>query len=92
MKNHGIPEELYEAMFQKCEEFNLMSEDEKQEFKMKKDVMDRIKFGSSNNLSSTRVRFWRDYLKLFLHPDFNSPHKPQGFRYVPSSTSCLLLT
>ncbi|KAL1802530.1 hypothetical protein ACET3Z_031177 [Daucus carota] len=79
VKNHGIPEELYEAMFQKCEEFNLMSEDEKQEFKMKKDVMDRIKFGSSNNLSSTRVRFWRDYLKLFLHPDFNSPHKPQGF-------------
>ncbi|XP_063944295.1 2-oxoglutarate-dependent dioxygenase 19 [Daucus carota subsp. sativus] len=79
VKNHGISEKLYEAMFEKCEEFNSMSDDEKQEFRMKKDVMDRIKFGSSNNLSSTQVRFWRDYLKLFLHPDFNSPHKPAGF-------------
>ncbi|KAK1386150.1 Fe2OG dioxygenase domain-containing protein [Heracleum sosnowskyi] len=79
VKNHGISEKLYEAMFEKCEEFNSMSDDEKQEFKMKKDVMDRIKYGSSNNLSSTQVRFWRDYLKLFLHPDFNSPHKPAGF-------------
>lgn len=81
VKNHGIPEKLYEDMFEKCEEFNSMSDDEKQEFKMAKGVMDRIRFGSSNNLSSTHVCFWRDYLKLFVHPDFNSPHKPAGFRY-----------
>ncbi|KAK1365843.1 Fe2OG dioxygenase domain-containing protein [Heracleum sosnowskyi] len=80
VKNHGISEELYEAMFERCEEFNSMSDDEKQLFKMKKDVMDRIMFGcSSINMSSTQVRFWRDYLKLFVHPDFNSPHKPAGF-------------
>ncbi|KAK1385927.1 2-oxoglutarate (2OG) and Fe(II)-dependent oxygenase superfamily protein [Heracleum sosnowskyi] len=41
--------------------------------------MDRIRFGSSNNLSSTQVRLWRDYLKLFVHPDFYAPHKPAGF-------------
>lgn len=53
-------------------------------FKMKKDVMDRIMFGSSINISSTPVRFWRDYSKLFVHPDFNSPLKPAGFRYFHS--------
>lgn len=79
VKNHGISEKLYEAMFERCEEFNSMSDDEKQELKMKKDVMDRIIFGSSTNVSSTGVRFWRDYLHLFVHPDFNSPKKPASF-------------
>lgn len=84
VKNHGISEKLYETLFEKWEEFNSLPDDEKQEFKMTKGVMDRIRFGSSNNFSTRydKVRFWRDYLKLFVHPDFNSPSKPAGFRYV----------
>ncbi|XP_074344293.1 2-oxoglutarate-dependent dioxygenase 19-like [Apium graveolens] len=80
VKNHGIPEKLYEDMFEKCEEFNSLSDDEKQEFKTTNGtVLDRIRFGSSNNLSSTQVHLWRDYLKFVVHPNFNSPHKPAGF-------------
>lgn len=84
VKNHGISEKLYETLFEKWEEFNSMSDEEKQEFKMTKGIMDRIRFGSSNNFSSStdKVRFWRDYLKLFVHPDFNSPHKPAGFSEI----------
>ncbi|KAL8157587.1 hypothetical protein AgCh_002340 [Apium graveolens] len=79
VKKHGISEKLHEKMLEKCEEFNSMSDEEKQKLKMKKDVMDMMMFGSSINVS-TEARFWRDYLKLFVHPDFNSPKKPQGFR------------
>ncbi|KAK1385931.1 protein DOWNY MILDEW RESISTANCE 6-like [Heracleum sosnowskyi] len=84
VKNHGIPEKLYETLFEKWQEFNSMSDDEKLEFKMTKGVMDRIRFGSSNNFTTRydKVRFWRDYLKLFVHPDFNSPHKPAGFSEI----------
>ncbi|KAL8116571.1 2-oxoglutarate-dependent dioxygenase 19-like [Apium graveolens] len=84
VKNHGISEKLYETLFEKWEEFNLMSDDEKQEFKITtKGVLDRIRFGS-NNFSTRydKVRFWRDYLKLSVHPDFNSPHKPAGFSEI----------
>lgn len=85
VKNHGIPESLYDAMLEACQEFISMPDNEKQEFKTKKDVMDRIRFGTSNNLSSGKAGFWRDYLKLFVHPDFNSPHKPAAFRYTYTS-------
>lgn len=87
VKNHGIAEKVYDSMLEACENFISMADSEKQEFKGKKnDVMERIRFGTSNNLSLGKAGFWRDYLKFFVHPDFNSPHKPAGFRYtsIPS--------
>ncbi|KAK4340049.1 hypothetical protein RND71_041511 [Anisodus tanguticus] len=77
--NHGIPENLMKAVIDSTHEFFNLPEEEKLEY-AGKHVLDPIRFGTSFNASKENVFFWRDYLKVFVHPHFHSPTKPQGYR------------
>ncbi|KAJ0960685.1 hypothetical protein J5N97_001439 [Dioscorea zingiberensis] len=77
--NHGVPKSLMETMLNACMGFFNMREDVKQEYNGKH-VFDPISHGTSFNSSVDNVRYWRDYLKVIVHPHFHSPAKPSGFR------------
>ncbi|KAF5472343.1 hypothetical protein F2P56_009068 [Juglans regia] len=80
--NHGVPESQIKAMIKACGEFfNLTEEEIKQEF-AGKHVLDSIRCDTSFNAFVDKVLFWRDFLKVFVHPKFHSPSKPSGFRYL----------
>lgn len=76
--NHNVPENLMEMMMDACQRFFNLTEDEKREF-AGKHVLDPIRCGTSFNASVEKVFFWRDFLKVFVHPEFHSPKKPTGF-------------
>ncbi|KAJ7968276.1 protein DMR6-LIKE OXYGENASE 2-like [Quillaja saponaria] len=77
--NHDIPKTLMEKMFVEVFGFFNLTEEEKQEY-AGKHVLDPIRCGTSFNSSVEKVFFWRDFLKIFVHPEFHSPDKPAGFR------------
>jgi isopenicillin N synthase-like dioxygenase len=79
--NHGVPESLTKAMTHACGEFFNLTEEEKREFGGKH-VLDSIRCGTSFHASVDKVLFWRDFLKVFVHPQFHSPTKPAAFRYI----------
>ena len=81
MINHGVPESLTKAMIESFQEFFNLPEEEKQEFHGNH-VMDPIRCGTGFNPSMDKVNLWRDYLKCFTYPEFHSPNKPAGFRYI----------
>ncbi|KAK1288529.1 Thebaine 6-O-demethylase [Acorus calamus] len=81
--NHGVPERLCEGMLEACQDFFDLPEDEKKEYSGKH-VLDPIRCGTSFNPAVEKVRCWRDYFKVFVHPHFHSPEKPPGFREVSS--------
>lgn len=79
--NHGVAHSLMQAMVDAyCRFFNL-TEEEKSDVETHYGA-DRaqIKYGTSYNVGSEKVRLWRDFIKMRVHPDFHAPHKPQGFR------------
>lgn len=76
--NHGIPENLMKEVINGTEGFFNLREEEKKEFEGK-NVLDPIRRGTSFNTSKEKAFFWRDYLKVFVHPHFHSPNKPQGY-------------
>ncbi|BFG41233.1 hypothetical protein CerSpe_275070 [Prunus speciosa] len=76
--NHGVPESLMKAILDGCQGFFDLSEEEKQEFEGKH-VLDPIRCGTSFNASVEKVLFWRDFLKVFVYPEFHFPTKPAGF-------------
>lgn len=76
--NHGIPENLMKEVINGTEGFFNLREEEKKEFEGK-NVLDPIRCGTSFNVSKEKAFFWRDYLKVFVHPQFHSPNKPQGY-------------
>ena len=69
------------AMTDACGHFFNLTEEEKREYGGKH-VLDSIRCGTSINASVDKVLFWRDFLKFFVHPQFHSPSKPAGFRYI----------
>ena len=69
-------------MIDVCEAFFNLTAEEKKEFQGTGNVLDPIKCGTSSNVSIDKVLLWRDFIKVKSHPDFNSPHKPTGFRYI----------
>ncbi|KAF3435068.1 hypothetical protein FNV43_RR22155 [Rhamnella rubrinervis] len=81
--NHGVAEELMDAIMEACRGFFNLSEEEKKEFEGKR-MLDPIRCGTSFNPSLEKVFFWRDFLKVFVHPQFHSPSKPPAF-----SEACL---
>ncbi|GAB2225253.1 hypothetical protein Droror1_Dr00006044 [Drosera rotundifolia] len=81
--NHGVPEALTESMINKCREFFDLTVEEKQEFQGKH-ALDPIRCGTSFNFSAEEVHFWRDFLKIMVHPQFRCPHKPPGLSAVVS--------
>ncbi|XP_059311269.1 2-oxoglutarate-dependent dioxygenase 19-like isoform X2 [Lycium ferocissimum] len=78
--NHGIAESLMKELIGVANEFFLMPEEDKWRYKGQQ-VFDPIKYGTSFNYTSKETTFyWRDYLKLSVHPAFHSPHQPKNFR------------
>ncbi|XP_059648007.1 2-oxoglutarate-dependent dioxygenase 19-like [Cornus florida] len=76
--NHDVPVTLMKRVIDACNEFFNLAEDEKREYKGKH-VLDPIRCGTSFNATAEKVFFWRDFLKVHVHPHFHFPNKPMGF-------------
>ncbi|XP_027347783.1 protein DMR6-LIKE OXYGENASE 2-like [Abrus precatorius] len=81
--NHSVSKILMEKMVDEVFAFFNLKEEEKQGY-ASKDFMDPIRYGTSFNASMDKVLFWRDFLKIVVHPEFHSPDKPVGFRDTSS--------
>ncbi|XP_059636784.1 2-oxoglutarate-dependent dioxygenase 19-like [Cornus florida] len=77
--NHGMPENLVDEMLKVSQSFFELSEDEKREY-TGKSLFDPVRYGTSFNVSVDKTLFWRDHLKVQVHPNFNAPLKPNKFR------------
>lgn len=75
-----MPHELIDDMINRSEDFFDLEEEEKQEY-AGKTLFDPIRCGTSFNVKVDTTLLWRDYLKIHVHPHFNAPKKPAGFRY-----------
>ncbi|GMI83761.1 Germination Insensitive to ABA Mutant 2, Gain-of-function in ABA-modulated Seed germination 2 [Hibiscus trionum] len=84
--NHGVPESLMKAIIEACRGFFDLTEEEKREFQGKH-VLDPIRYGTSFNAAVDKILCWRDYLKIFQHPQFHSPNKPPAFREIAAEYS-----
>lgn len=84
--NHGIPEKLMKDAMSACNEFFNMEEEEKREYEGSH-FLDRIRYGTSFSFTTDSVFFWRDFLKLFVHPSFHCPTKPQRLSEILSEYS-----
>ncbi|KAI3983784.1 hypothetical protein MKX01_005401 [Papaver californicum] len=84
--NHGVPEGLKEELINSCMNFFNLSPDEKSVYEVENAVdpciLDPIICGTNFNPASESVSFWRDYLRVFVHPVFHSPPKPEGLSEV----------
>ncbi|TYH33426.1 hypothetical protein ES332_D13G058200v1 [Gossypium tomentosum] len=67
--NHGVPERMMKAIIEACREFFELPEEEKRGI-------------SIFNESVDEILCWRDYVKIFQHPEFHSPNKPPSFREI----------
>ncbi|PIA51993.1 hypothetical protein AQUCO_01000103v1 [Aquilegia coerulea] len=79
--NHGVPESLMERMLAVCQDFFNQTE----EVKLKcaeEHVLAPIRYGTSFNPSVDKVFFWRDFLRVWVHPQFFSPPKPADFSEI----------
>ncbi|KAA8536419.1 hypothetical protein F0562_028897 [Nyssa sinensis] len=76
--NYGVPESLIKAVMETCIKFFNLTDEEKKEFDGKH-VFDPIKCGTSLHGRMDTVLFWRDFLKVIVHPEFHFPYKPTGF-------------
>ncbi|RWR76547.1 LOW QUALITY PROTEIN: 2OG-FeII_Oxy domain-containing protein/DIOX_N domain-containing protein [Cinnamomum micranthum f. kanehirae] len=79
--NHGVEERLREQMLEVCRDFFDLSEVEKGKY-VGRNVLDPIRSGTSFNPSVETVFYWRDFIKVLVHPAFYSPEKPADFSYV----------
>ncbi|XP_020589306.1 protein DOWNY MILDEW RESISTANCE 6-like [Phalaenopsis equestris] len=79
--NHGVSESLTTAMVGAFSDFFNLTEEEKKVYTAK-DMFAPVCHGTSTNLMGKDVRFWRDFLRVFVYPEFNYPDKPQDFRAI----------
>ncbi|MFS7980933.1 putative flavanone 3-dioxygenase [Helianthus anomalus] len=68
-------------VLEKSKEFFYLTEEEKKELE-EKGVLDPIRYGTSFNSKKDEIFYWRDFLKVIVHPEFNCPSKPLGLREV----------
>ena len=68
-------------MIASFQEFFDLPEEEKKEFQGNH-VMDPSRCGTGFNPSINKANLRRDYLKCITFPEFHSPNKPAGFRYI----------
>lgn len=73
-------------MIRASESFFDLSDEQKREYAGKK-LFDPIRWGTSFNVNVDKTLFWRDYLKIHVHPQFNAPQNPLGFRYIYLKTN-----
>lgn len=80
--NHGVPQSLTDAVMEVMRGFFDLKEEEKREFEGK-DLLDPIRCGTSFNTSLDKVLFWRDFLRVVVHPNqLQFPYKPAGLSEV----------
>ncbi|XP_020680993.1 flavanone 3-dioxygenase 2 [Dendrobium catenatum] len=60
--------------------FNLTEEEKK--YYTKTNLYEPVCHGTSSNLMGMDVRFWRDFLRVVVHPVFHYPDKPRDFRAI----------
>lgn len=77
--NHGVPESLMKMVMEKSKEFFDLREEEKKVYE-ENGVLDPIRYGTSFNSKKDEIFYWRDFLKVIVHPEFHCPDKPLGFR------------
>ncbi|KAI3997728.1 hypothetical protein MKX01_011803 [Papaver californicum] len=89
--NHGVPESLKEELINSCMNFFNLSPEEKSVYEVENVedpcILDPIICGTNFNPASESVSFWRDYLRVLVHPVFHSPPKPEGLSEVLSEYS-----
>ncbi|KAJ0984650.1 hypothetical protein J5N97_003006 [Dioscorea zingiberensis] len=66
--SNGVPKRLMDEMLDACEGFFNLREDEKQVYNVKHVLVDPVRFGTSFNTSMEKIRYRRDYLKVFVRP------------------------
>ncbi|XP_042065597.1 flavonol synthase/flavanone 3-hydroxylase-like [Salvia splendens] len=73
--NHGIAKRLMKDAIAAVREFFDLPDCEKKQYESKL-VLDSIQCGNLTlaNTSNQSVTFWREYLRLRVHPDFHCPH------------------
>ncbi|KAI4337652.1 hypothetical protein L6164_016038 [Bauhinia variegata] len=76
--NHGVSETLWDKLMSASHHFFDLTEEEKTEYAGRQ-LFDPIRYGTSFNLNVDKTLFWRDYLKIHVHPQFHAPTKPPGF-------------
>ncbi|WVZ92441.1 hypothetical protein U9M48_038505 [Paspalum notatum var. saurae] len=81
--NHGVPEDLKEAVMETCRELLLsLPAEEKAEY-LEAGPMDPVRIGSGFYSVVDGARYWRDYFKMFVHPELlHCPAKPAKLRDV----------
>ncbi|KAL6661261.1 hypothetical protein ACP70R_000645 [Stipagrostis hirtigluma subsp. patula] len=79
--NHGVPEALRETVMEGCKELFSLPEEEKAEY-LEAAPMDPIRIGTGFYAAVDGARYWRDYVKMFAHPELHCPAKPEKLRDV----------
>ncbi|CAO2211258.1 unnamed protein product [Urochloa humidicola] len=69
-----------------CKELFGLTEEEKAEY-LEARPMDPIRIGTGFFSVVDGVRYWRDYLKMFAHPELHCPAKPAKLRDVAAEYS-----
>ncbi|KAF7113878.1 hypothetical protein RHSIM_RhsimUnG0105900 [Rhododendron simsii] len=79
--NHGVSESLMKEVLEGCQEFFNLPVEEKMEY-AGRDIWQPIRFGTGVDVKVEKFFFWRDFLKVIVHPQFHFPNKPKGFGEV----------
>lgn len=77
--NHGIPEDLQRQMLDLYSDFFDMKDEEKQRYNAKS-FLDSVVYNASFDQTTNEVLYWRDNLRVTVHPTFHSPDQPPNFR------------
>ncbi|KAI3841904.1 hypothetical protein MKX03_018652 [Papaver bracteatum] len=87
--NHGVPQSLKKDLIDMCMNFFDLSPEEKLPYRGKYELDPRIVLDHETNFDTTvdNVSFWRDQFRVFVHPIFHPPHKPEGLSEVLSEYS-----
>jgi hypothetical protein len=62
-----------------CRELFSLPTEEKSEY-MEAGPMDPVRVGTGFNSAVDGAKYWRDYLKMFAHPELHCPAKPEILR------------
>ncbi|XP_026441708.1 probable 2-oxoglutarate/Fe(II)-dependent dioxygenase [Papaver somniferum] len=88
--NHGVPVSLKKELMDSCKDFFDLSPEEKSAYRGNHVIWTHVIWtmdGTDNMLdhnipAAESVSFWRDQLKVWVHPIFDSPPKPEGLSKI----------
>ncbi|KAF3447279.1 hypothetical protein FNV43_RR12460 [Rhamnella rubrinervis] len=79
--NHGVPQKVMDDMIRGSQGFFDLIDEEKHEYAGRA-LFEPIRWGTSFNATADKAFFWRDFLKVHVHPHFNAPKSPTGFSEI----------